>query len=115
MRRLRGSLIAVALLALTSSHSARGNGRFPRAQRLVEDASTPSRLAIYGTYGLLTTSDAGKTWQHVCEAATGPFSGEAPLLELLPQGKLVLTSEVGLRGATFPACDWHGLLQPVLP
>jgi photosystem II stability/assembly factor-like uncharacterized protein len=115
MRPLPGSLVAVALLALTSSHAALGNGRFPRAQRLVEDASNPSRLAIYGTYGLLTTSDAGKTWQHVCEAATGPFAGEAPLLELLPHGKLVLTSGVGLRGATFPACDWHGLLEPVLP
>lgn len=106
---------AVVLLALTTSQVAFGNGRFPRAQRLVQDASDPSRLAIYGTYGLLTTSDAGKTWQHVCEAATGPFSGEAPLLEAFPQGKLVLSSETGLRGATVPACDWHTLLQPELP
>ncbi len=91
------------------------NGRFPRAQRLVEDASAPARLALYGTYGLMTSADAGQSWQYVCEAATGPFAGEAPLLELLPQGRLVLGSETGLKGSTFPACDWRGLLEPELP
>jgi hypothetical protein len=95
--------------------TAGANGRFPRAQRLLEDASNPSRLAIYGTYGLVTTSDAGKTWQYVCEGATGPFAGEAPLLELLPAGRVVLSSETGLRGSSFPTCDWHPLLEPALP
>jgi hypothetical protein len=105
----------VGLAALLWSGAAAANGRFPRAQRLIEDESDATRLAIYGTYGLVTTSDAGKTWQYVCEAATGPFAGEAPLLELLPEGRVVLSSETGLRGSTFPACDWRGLLEPELP
>ena len=107
--------LAIGLAALLWCGAAAGNGRFPRAQRLMEDESEPARLAIYGTYGLLTTSDTGKTWQYVCEAATGPFAGEAPLLELLPEGRVVLSSETGLRGSTFPACDWHDLLTPELP
>ena len=117
MRRWLGSCFAAALavLSLTTSQVALANGRFPRAQRLVEDVGDASRLAIYGTYGLLTTSDAGKTWQHVCEAATGPFAGEAPLLEVLPEGKLVLSSETGLRGSSFPACDWQSVLAPEQP
>ena len=114
--RPRGRLcLAASVAALLWCETAAANGRFPRAQRLMEDESDPARLAIYGTYGLLTTNDRGKTWQHVCEAATGPFAGEAPLLELLPAGRLVLSSETGLRGSTFPACDWRGLLEPELP
>ncbi len=81
----------------------------------MQDPGEPSRLALYGTYGLLTTNDAGKTWGHVCEAATGPFAGEAPLLEILAGGRLLLSSETALRGSTFPACDWRGLLEPELP
>src|SRR6188474_1551389 len=106
-------LFALAALSLTALASA--NGRFPRAQRLVQDAQQPERLALYGTYGLLTTIDAGQSWQYICEGATGPFSGEAPLLELLPQGRLVLSSETGLQTSAFPACDWQPLLEPMLP
>lgn len=66
---------------------------------MLEDPSEPSRLAVYGTYGLLLTNDAGKTWSHVCETATGPFAGEAPLLELLAGGRLLLSTETGLGPA----------------
>jgi hypothetical protein len=106
-------LFALAALSLTAVASA--NGRFPRAQRLVQDAEQPERLALYGTYGLLITTDAGQSWQYLCEGATGPFSGEAPLLELLPEGRIVLSAETGLRAAEFPACDWQALLEPTLP
>lgn len=108
------ALLAAAGVLLASS-AALANGRFPRAQRLAQDAERPEQLALYGTYGLVTSSDAGQSWQYVCEAATGPFSGEAPLLELLPGGRIVLSSETGLRGSSFPACEWSGLLEPPLP
>lgn len=107
--------LLTGLAVLLVSTTALANGRFPRAQRLQQDESEPSRLALYGTYGLVTSTDAGQSWSYVCEAATGPFAGEAPLLELLGGGRIVLSSEVGLRSATFPACDWAGLLEPVLP
>jgi hypothetical protein len=107
--------LSAGLAVLLASTTALANGRFPRAQRLQQDASEPSRLALYGTYGLVTSTDAGQSWSYVCEAATGPFAGEAPLLELLDGGRIVLSSEVGLRAATFPACDWTGLLEPMLP
>ncbi|HEY6078677.1 MAG TPA: hypothetical protein VIW29_07730 [Polyangiaceae bacterium] len=105
--------LALALMAWCGVAAA--NGRFPRAQRVVEDASDPARLALYGTYGLMTSADAGQSWQYICEGATGPFAGEAPLLELLPEGRIVLSSDTGLRGSTFPACAWRSLLEPVLP
>jgi photosystem II stability/assembly factor-like uncharacterized protein len=111
-KRLRLLLVLGALLV---SAVASANGRFPRAQRLVEDAERPERLALYGTYGLLTTTDAGQSWQYICEGATGSFSGEAPLLELLPEGRLVLSSETSLQTSSFPACDWQPLLEPAQP
>lgn len=117
-RCLRQRVSISLLLGLTCvllGTTALGNGRFPRAQRLIEDAAEPSRLALYGTYGLVTSTDAGQSWSYVCEAATGPFAGEAPLLELLEGGRIVLSSELGLRGSAFPACEWRGLLEPALP
>ena len=111
-KRLRLRLLTAALCVCSA---AAANGRFPRAQRLVLDAEQPERMAIYGTYGLLTTTDAAASWQYVCEGATGPFAGEAPLLEIMPGGRIVLSSETGLRASTFPACDWAGLLEPALP
>jgi len=107
-------LTRLGLLAVLSSQPAWANGRFPRAQRLVQDPARPEIMALYGTYGLLI-SDDGRSWQHVCEAATGPFSGEAPLLELLPGARLVLSSETGLRSSVGSACDWQALLEPALP
>ena len=106
---------AIGLTCVLLGTTALGNGRFPRAQRLIQDAAEPSRLALYGTYGLVTSTDAGQSWSYVCEGATGPFAGEAPLLELLESGRIVLSSEVGLRGSAFPACEWRGLLEPALP
>lgn len=108
-----GLLLGVAVVAWCGGAAA--NGRFPRAQRFVQEASEPARLALYGTYGLMTSADAGQSWQYICEGATGPFAGEAPLLELLPGGRLVLSTETGLRGSELPACTWRGLLEPALP
>ena len=115
LRRRRSISLLLGLTCVLLGTTALGNGRFPRAQRLMQDAAEPSRLALYGTYGLVSSTDAGQSWSYVCEAATGPFAGEAPLLELLEGGRIVLSTEVGLRGSTFPACAWRGLLEPALP
>src|SRR5688500_4991841 len=57
-----------------------GNGRFPRAQRVVEAPGHPEKLIILGTYGLLVTEDRGKHWHYVCDAAftfQTPFPSDA--------------------------------------
>jgi photosystem II stability/assembly factor-like uncharacterized protein len=92
----------VCLVAAT----ALGNGRFPRAQRLVESEKDPNLLALYGTYGLIVSSDAGADWNHVCEAATGTYTGEDPLLELLPDGKILARTEVALVKSEDSWCNW---------
>ena len=60
----------IALLALSCAllaGSAAANGRFPRAQRLLEVHDDPNVLVLSATYGVLITADRGATWRHLCE------------------------------------------------
>src|SRR5690349_11985591 len=95
---------------LVHAPTASANGRFPRAQRFIESATDPNLLALYGTYGLIVSSDAGRSWNHICEAATGTYTGEDPLLEILPDGKIVARTEGALVRSGTTWCDWNALL-----
>lgn len=97
----------IALMSFASATLA--NGRFPRGQRLIESATDKNLLALYGTYGLMVSSDAGKSWSHVCEAATGKYAGEDPLLEILPDGKIVARTDTALIRSAGSWCDWTSI------
>lgn len=103
------SLLAGLALALLAS-SAAANGRFPRAQRLIQARQNPDVMALYGTYGLLVTRDAGATWRHVCEAATGTYAGEDPLLEIMPDERIVLRTDAGLGRSGPSLCSYDAVL-----
>jgi hypothetical protein len=53
MLRSRITALAALFLSMTAASSAAANGRFPRAQRLVEDPRDPNRLLLGATYGLV--------------------------------------------------------------
>jgi photosystem II stability/assembly factor-like uncharacterized protein len=108
------TLYTLCLLALCTTWAglAQANGRFPRALRLVEAPGNSELLAVYGTYGLLVTRDAGQHWHHVCEAATGPFNGEAAMLEGLADGQLLLGTDADLKRSEDQACGWQAVLTP---
>src|SRR5215831_15359684 len=89
-------VFGAAVLFLSSA--AQANGRFPRAQRLVEDPNNANRLALAATFGLVITSDRGRNWYHVCEAG---FSGQAtyngdPLLAVIPGGPFLVDVQSNL-------------------
>ncbi|HEX2882791.1 MAG TPA: hypothetical protein VHO25_24900 [Polyangiaceae bacterium] len=110
--RARASIsfgLAVATV-LTCVTPAQANGRFPRAMRLQE--LPDDQLAIYGTYGLLVSRNAGANWFHVCESATGPFNGEAAILEGLSGGRLLLGTDADLKRSEDQACGWSPVLTP---
>jgi hypothetical protein len=89
--------------------SARGNGRFPRAEHLVESPSDPNRLMIAATFGLLTTSDRGKNWYHVCERAFSfqdSYNGD-PLLALTSDGSMLVGVESSLNVSHDQGCSWQ--------
>jgi hypothetical protein len=96
-------------VALALSPVALANGRFPRAQRLIQSSESPDVMALYGTYGLVVTHDGGKTWNHVCEAATGTYTGEDPLLEILPGTRLVARTESALVASQESWCNYRSV------
>jgi len=108
--RARNCFATLALLGtLLVTPTAFANGRFPRAQRFIESATDPNLLALYGTYGLIVSRDAGGSWNHICEAATGTYSGDDPLLEILPDGKIVARAEMALVRSADSWCNWTTL------
>lgn len=102
----------IAMVVATWNVSASANGRFPRAMRLVESPTDPDLLAVYGTYGLLVSRDSGEHWYHVCEAATGPFNGEAAMLEALSAGRWLLGTDEDLKRSEDQSCSWIPALTP---
>src|SRR5258708_32962798 len=105
--RARNRFTTLALLGtLLVTPTAFANGRFPRAQRLIESATDANLLALYGTYGLIVSRDAGRSWKHICEAATGTYSGDDALLEILPDGKIVARAEMALIRSGDSWCNW---------
>lgn len=109
MRLQLFGLIALALWA--TAPSAHANGRFPRALRL-QESSDAQQFAVYGTYGLLLSDDAGQNWRYVCESATGIFNGESAVLEPLPDGQWLLGTDLDLKRSEAGGCDWLTALQP---
>jgi hypothetical protein len=90
-----------------AASNALANGRFPRAERLIEDPSNPEHLVLAATYGLLTTRDRGGHWYHVCEAAIAgdnAYAGD-PLLELLAGGVQIVDVQAALVRST-DGCTW---------
>lgn len=110
---MRAWLLACALSLgiLASGQSVHANGRFPRAVRLRESADDPAKLVLSATYGLLLTNDRGGTWRHVCELGYA-FSIDDidPLVELPPDGSLLVTAAHSLNRAESPFCDYAPVL-----
>ena len=106
-RRHAAALLAAACCAFLSP-DALGNGRFPRAERLIEDPNDPRSLLLAATYGLVTTSDRGSTWYHVCEAAFAGAEGYVgdPVADVTPAGSLVVDVQTQLNLSRDRGCSW---------
>lgn len=99
-----------ALLVTLAAAEARGNGRFPRAERVLEVDPKGSRLLLAATYGLLTTRNSGKSWDFICEASFGKTSLSAdPLLELSSQG-IIASLTRGLTLSKDAGCQFDSVL-----
>src|SRR4051794_7173430 len=100
----------VAVLVFVSPSFA--NGRFPRAERLVENPSDPSQIYLAATYGILATSDRGRTWYHICEASFSlqdTYLGD-PILDLTGDGGLVVGVQARLNVSRDRGCQWTEVL-----
>ena len=118
--RWRGKVGRVALGAfaacLLAAAMASANGRFPRAEHLLEDPADPNRLTLAATYGVLTTDNGGASWYYTCEQAfslipTPPgYSGD-PELALMPGGALLAGVQARLTISEYRSCGWKAVLE----
>ncbi len=112
-RSTRLARAAILLASLSCASTALANGRFPRSQRLLESPTDPNRLTLAATYGLLTTSDRGKNWYHVCEAAFSfdeMYTGD-PVVDLTADESLLAGVQGALTISHDHGCQWASVLQ----
>lgn len=93
-------------LACLWTGAASANGRYPRAQQLLEEPGNPQRLWLRTTYGLLTTADRGKSWGYICESAIG-YSGELdPGIGVASGGRVLVGLPDGVVSSTDGGCSF---------
>jgi photosystem II stability/assembly factor-like uncharacterized protein len=98
--------LCVAALALLPT-TVRANGRFPATNQLVSAPGDPTHLALRATYGLLLSSDAGRTWDWVCEKPLGYGGAEDPSIVLTGGGAIVVGTFQGITRSTDGGCTWQ--------
>ena len=88
--------------------TASANGRYPRAQRLIEDPRDPAHLVLAATYGLVTTRDRGKNWYHICEASFSRVEGYVgdPLFDFASDGTMLVGVQAWLNRSADEGCSW---------
>jgi hypothetical protein len=107
-RTIAGAALAVLIGAPLP---ARANGRFPRAQRLVEDANDANHLLLAATFGLVSTNDRGQNWYEDCEASFAGddmYSGD-PILERVAGGALLVDVQSEINRSA-DGCGWASTL-----
>jgi len=107
--RLLSCLTLLAAATLVSTPAA-ANGRFPRSERLLEDPRDASHLILGGTFGLIVSSDAGGSWDYVCEASFAEAGLDLdPLVALASDGALLAGIYAGISRST-DACHFERTL-----
>ncbi len=101
--------VAVAIQLLSADSQA--NGRYPAAQYFaLGDGAASQRMAVVTTFGLVVSTDGGRTWGWICEDAIG-YSGQFDsTVAITDDGSLVVTVPDGVSRSSG---DWCGFERPV--
>src|SRR6476619_4393781 len=105
--------MSAVFVTIGASRGAMANGRFPRAEHLVESPSDANKLYLSATYGLLATNDRGRNWYHVCESAFAfqtMYTGD-PVFGLTGNESLLIGVQSNVSVSTDGGCDWKQTLQ----
>jgi hypothetical protein len=96
---------------LLGAPASQANGRFPRAERVLERNGNPSELALGATYGLLLTNDHGVEWRHVCELGFAfAFDEIDPVLGVFSDDAMLVKGSRSLNRAPSPYCAFEPVL-----
>lgn len=103
---MKALVFPATLAVLSFATVASANGRFPLANHLVQDPSDADHIVLRTTYGIVQTSDHGKTWNWLCEQVPGYSGTFDPAVDVSKTGRVLvglfnnLTTSVD-RGCTF--------------
>jgi hypothetical protein len=95
-------------IALGFSTPALANGRFPRAEQLLQNPNDSQQLWLATTYGLLTSQDHGGNWHLVCEAGfalDANYLGD-PLLAMTVDGDVLVGLDSTINVTRDSGCQW---------
>ncbi len=103
------SLLTLSFVLLAVPAGA--NGRFPRAQRLLEDPDDPNHLVLGATYGMLVTDDR-HSFSLLCESS---FAGAMLatfdcVFDRVGDGELLVSYGDAMSRASVPYCDFSRVL-----
>ena len=100
MRRLTCALLVTLFSTVVQAHgTTAGNAQ------LVADPGNPERLAVMTQFGLVTSRDAGATWDWICPEAVG-YSDPNPAFRVSQSGHILVAHFDGMSVAPFDGCTW---------
>jgi len=105
----RRAAVALSILLTTAwgARSALANSRYPLAGQVVISPGNPSTIVARSTFGMLSSSDAGKSWTWVCEGAIGYFGAEDPPIAVTGDGTTLVASTIGISVSHDGGCSWR--------
>jgi hypothetical protein len=98
--------VSILLLAAFASRSALANSRYPLAGQVVVSPANGSYIVARATFGMLGSSDGGKSWTWICESAIGYFGAEDPPIAVTGDGSTLVASSSGISVSHDGGCSW---------
>ncbi len=93
--------LTLTLATLASVGAAQANGRFPSAGYVIAGPGRSNdRVALRTTFGLVVSSDAGRSWTWVCEQSYEAGDGWDPTLAIGERGDLFVSLTDGITGSS---------------
>ena len=106
MRARRWIALAGATAVLASiATTAHANGRIPEANQLVVRDDDPDFMLLRATFGLLVSTDRGKSWDWICESAVGYGGAFDPAVALVGDRTTIAGTFNGLVTSN-GGCSW---------
>jgi hypothetical protein len=102
----RALALSAGMAIFATGATASANGRYPKSNQLLIDPNDPAHLVTRATFGLLNSTDAGQSWEWVCEQAIGYMGTEDPAIAVTADGSTVAVSTRGLTVTHDGGCSW---------
>lgn len=105
-RQTKANAAAILLAIAFASPRALANSRYPLAGQVVVSPANASTIVARATFGMLASSDAGKSWTWICESAIGYFGAEDPPIAVTGDGSTLVASTNGIGVSHDGGCSW---------